>query len=250
MEVFMEILNNRQNEYQKHQENLNLSKYKVFFVFGIAIGVTTLVTFLYTFILDYSFNIAGEYTLEPILASIIVPGIVSIITSLFFSLGSGLREGKVPLKITMFSLYSISMGIMLSAIQYLLALSGVNEQIFTISLLITSSVFVLCGILGFVIKNANFLISVISFSSTGLFALIIANIFLGSSLISWIVSLIFFLYMISITIYDFKFIQQATANVDKVSTSLAIICAFRIYSDFIVLLFRVLLLVMVLFNRK
>ena len=255
----MDIYNNGNTvQYKQYgkQEIVNVvKKSKIYIFFALALTLTGLVTFITPYLYEYAlFHNEGLYrtllTLS-IIGSIVVLLPISIYMSVSASTN---RPSKSPvLMIIMFSLYASFFGLITGTIIYALMLSEGVEAIRLVSyaFFISAGVFLLCGIIGTLTKDMSPAISILSSLFIGTLVLVLLNIFLQSSLISWIVSFAFLAYILIITTYDFHMINRIAGRSTFGNPNItALYCAFNIYVDFIFIFIRILYILMIVFANK
>lgn len=159
---------------------------------------------------------------------------------------------NMPLIITSYVIYSLSMGVLLSNIFLLYVGPGDGISTIALAFFVTGGVFLLCGIFGALTKkkNLSFLIPILMSVLMGALIISLVNFFLQSSLLYWIFDFIFLGALLLGVGLDFHSIYKiADSGAFEKSKNLAIFCAFTLYSDFIYLFVRFLLIILSS-NRK
>lgn len=155
-----------------------------------------------------------------------------------------MRRNKA-LIISMYALYSMSMGVMLSSLFLFLTLENPSSAAWTISLsfLITAAIFVLLGFIGTKVKINHMMIWLILGSlGTGVLTISLINIFLGSPTLYLFVELAMLIYIVLFTVIDFNRVKRMSliAVPEGHQTNLEVYCAFNLYCDFIYIYLQVL----------
>lgn len=178
---------------------------------------------------------------------------VVFVLSIIFLLISGVVcriqafRKNLPLIITSYVIYSISMGVLLSNIFLLYV--GPGEGIGTIGLafFVTGAAFLLCGLFGALTKkkNLSFLIPILMSVLMGALVISLVNFFFQSPLLYWVFDFAFLGALLLEVVLDFHSVYKiAESGTFEKSKNLAIFCAFTLYSDFIYLFIRFLLIIL------
>ena len=199
---------------------------KVFYWMAIGLGLTGLAAFL---------TVSSQTALQFIFGNkIIFYGLIFGELGLVFYLSARVEKISAQAATGIFLGYSILNGVTLSAILLLYTMSSVAATFF-----ITAGMFGAMAVYGFVTKRD--LTSWGSFLFMGLIGIIIAmvvNIFLASSMMSWVISGIGVIIFTGLTAYDVQQIsrmgeQGIMDGGEAVIRKGAIMGALRLYLDFI-----------------
>lgn len=228
--------------------NVSLSKMKVNFFsktllwFGYGLVLTFLITFglpaILTQFLDYY---SFEYALY------IMCGIGGLGVLIFSIVIMFKTLGARGFGVITFSIYAVFMGLALTPL-YLIGATPIGLLSIIYSLLVTGGIFVIMGLIGVLsggrIKGMWLLAMGLL---VGSIILTVVNLFVFNDMISWIVSFaIIIVFMLYVGI-DFAIISR---HPDNASNSLAILCAFNLYTDFIVLFIRILPIVIRILAKR
>jgi len=199
---------------------------KVFYWMAIGLGLTGLAAFL---------TVSSQTALQLIFGNkMVFYGLIIGELGLVFYLSARIEKISAQAATGIFLGYSILNGVTLSAILLLYTMSSVAATFF-----ITAGMFGAMAVYGFVTKRD--LTSWGSFLFMGLIGIIIAmvvNIFLASSMMSWIISGIGVIIFTGLTAYDVQQIsrmgeQGIMDGGEAVIRKGAIMGALRLYLDFI-----------------
>ena len=199
---------------------------KVFYWMAIGLGLTGLAAFL---------TVSSQTALQFIFGNkMVFYGLILGELGLVFYLSARVEKISAQAATGIFLGYSILNGVTLSAILLLYTMSSVAATFF-----ITAGMFGAMAVYGFVTKRD--LTSWGSFLFMGLIGIIIAmvvNIFLASSMMSWIISGIGVIIFTGLTAYDVQQIsrmgeQGIMDGGESVIRKGAIMGALRLYLDFI-----------------
>lgn len=245
------------NQYQKEQVVNEVKRSKIYIFFAFALALTGIIAFSIPYLYESALE-NNNIRLYNLLLTLSFVGsfIVLLPISIYMSVSvSRNRESKSPILMgILFAIYAAFLGLMIGTILYAVMQSGGIETIRLVSyaFLITAGVFLLCGVIGTLSKDMSPAISIVSSLSIGAIGLLILNIFLQSSLVSWVLSFAFLLFILVITAYDFHMINRIAGRSSFGNPTItALYCAFSIYTDFIVIFIRVLYFLLLLVgNRK
>jgi FtsH-binding integral membrane protein len=199
---------------------------KVFYWMAIGLSLTGLAAFL---------TVNSETALQVIFGNkMIFYGLIFGELGLVFYLSARIQKISAQAATGLFIVYSILNGVTLSAILLLYTMSSVAATFF-----ITAGMFGAMAVYGFVTKKD--LSSWGSFLFMGLIGIIIAmvvNIFLASSMMSWVISGIGVIIFTGLTAYDVQQISRMGAQgiMDGGEAAIrkgAIMGALKLYLDFI-----------------
>ena len=227
---------------------------KVYGWMFICLFITTVVAAGLGYGLMYLFVNAGEETQTSIMTGMIVGAIVSAIALLVMSfvLPITFIRGKhniiVPLMI-----YVVLMGVLLSMFTW-----AFEPVILAESFGITALVFGLMALLGHLSKGRltglgaimiGLLIGAGLLSLVNFLMILIGGIRPENVMLSWIVSLAVFAFLMFMTMWDVARINQIASRGETGNNNLVHYCAYILYSDFIALLVRVIYYV-AMFSRR
>ncbi len=162
---------------------------------------------------------------------IIFWGIMIGMLVMAFVMPARLTKMSTGTTLALFLLYSVLMGALIAPIFFVYRLGTIAYTFF-----ITAGVFGAMSIYGFTTKTD--LTKIGSFCMMALFGLIIAmvvNIFVASSTMDWIISIIGVLIFIGLTAWDTQYVKQL-ARMDmepSMADKLATMAAMNLYLDFI-----------------
>lgn len=150
-------------------------------------------------------------------------------------------------------IYSTLVGILLSSVTLVLVANfGETDGLRLIGMAfgITCGTYLIMSFIAFLSKgNMNVYLIAISGLFIGSIALILLNLFLRSSMISWIISFAIFALIIFTTIYDLHNMKRI-AESGQMTRNLELYCAFNLYVDFINIFLRVLYYLIIIFGRR
>lgn len=133
-----------------------------------------------------------------------------------------------------FFVYAISMGILMSSI-----IMVADAKIILLSLGTTALVFGLLALFGWTSKkNLNSMGSIAAMTIMGTLIISLFNIFIGSSTLYWIISMVTFGAIMLFTAVDIWRIRRVVES-GYGTSNLAIYCAFQLYIDFIYIFMRI-----------
>ena len=252
-----------QNNYQATYDLSNkLSKgvflTKVFTKMFICLLITTAVAALFGFgfqeLLIRTADAEGNLN-ETLVTTLVVTLIVSAIALLIMSfvLPIMFMRAKHNIAVPLY-IYVTLMGILLSTFTFI-----VDWVILVEAFGITTLIFGVMGLLGYVSKGKLTGIWVILLGlliGAGLlslvnWAMIIARGYNEQTMmISWIVSLLVFAFLMLITLYDVYRIKRIAENGAQQDNNLINYCAYVLYSDFIAILVRVIYFLAIIFGKS
>ena len=192
---------------------------------------------------------------ESLVTTLVVILIVSAITLLIMSfvLPMMFYRGKHNIAIPLY-IYVSLMGVLLSTFTFL-----VDWVILVEAFGITTLIFGTMGLLGYVSKGKMTGIGVILLGlliGAGLLSLvnwimILVRGYTGTTImISWIVSLMIFAFLMFATMYDVYRIKQIAERGSNQDNNLVNYCAYILYSDFIAILVRVIYFLAIIFGKS
>ena len=263
MPTFSSFDNNQKKEQQTVTQTVDLTDKqakgaflsKVYGWMFICLLITTVVAAGLGYGLMYAFVNATEEAAVNIMTGMIVGAVISAIALLVMSfvLPITFIRGKhniiVPLMI-----YVVLMGVLLSMFTW-----AFEPVILAESFGITALVFGLMALLGHLSKGRLAGIGAIMLGliiGAGLLSLVnflmilIGGIKPENVMISWIVSLAVFAFLMFMTMWDVARINMIASKGDTGNNNLVHYCAYIIYSDFIALLVRVIYYVAIFTRRR
>ena len=215
---------------------------KVFGVMFIGLLLTALIAlgagFLFTYLLESGNEIAVDVSIFTLFASSIGLIILSIVAPIV--LARGKAGAIVP-----FILYIIFMGILLSSL-----VMAIPYYILVESVTITAVIFGLISLIGLLSKGKikglgitilGLFVGVILISIVNLIFFLFGNEYFMEGTY-WLISYIYFAISMFIAIWDVNRIKQISQSGYSANRNLVLYCAFIIYTDFINILIRVILL--------
>ena len=150
-------------------------------------------------------------------------------------------------------IFSVIVGVLLSALtMVIVAAFGANEGIGLIGMAfgITCGTYLIMSFIAFLSKgNMSVYIIAIIGLSIGSITLVLLNLFLRSSTISWIISFAIFAIIIFTTIFDLHNVKRI-AETGNMTKNLELFCAFNLYVDFINIFIRILYYLVIIFARR
>ncbi|HBD05815.1 MAG TPA: hypothetical protein DCY93_00195 [Firmicutes bacterium] len=209
---------------------------KIFLWFGIGILITGVVGFTLPYLLGAIFNGNGTKINTAYSIMVIISAIATLVLMILIHFNA-FRQ-RSALVVTCYSLYSIAFGILMSS-----ALSFAGAELSAYAFLITGGIMLVVGILGSLlgnrVKSVYMLIGALVFGSL---IISLVNVFLFNETIYWIASFAIFAAVLLITAVDFANIKRIAQSYPNFDTGTAIICAYTLYTDFIYIFLRVLMI--------
>lgn len=221
---------------------------KVILWLGLGLLITGIVSLgmpdLLTLIANSNASAAQNFYLTIMIVSavLLIPSLIVINFQAF-----GRHKG---LMITFYAIYSVAVGVFLSALFLTLFYESPTSFIRLISLafLITAAVFVIFGIIGSRVKINHLVLWVTMMSLMGgALTLSLIGIFMPDQAqlpIYLVITGAILLYMMLMVLIDFNNIKRISQNSELISnpTNLEIYCAYSLYVDFIYIFIRILIL--------
>ena len=218
---------------------------------GLGFGVQALISATPGYDPTASLDTLPANILTAFLITVLVSAVGLIVMS--FVLPITFARGKhniiVPLMI-----YVTLMGILLSLFTFLF-----DWIILVEAFGITTLIFGLMAFLGYISKGKltgigfillGLLIGAGVLSLVNWLMIIIGGIKQENIMLSWIVSLIVFAFLMLVTLYDVYRIKKIAENGSKQDNNLVYYCAFILYSDFIALLIRVVYFLALIMGKR
>lgn len=180
------------------------------------------------------FVILGEDKFAELIAENIIIIFGLMILEFLIVLGLSFLINKIPAVIAFaaFIIYALLNGITLTPI----FLYYTGASIFS-TFFVCSAMFAAASVLGFILKmdltkfGAYFMMALV-----GLIIASVVNLFLGSSLMSWIISFVGVILFVGLTVYDTQKIKNMAGSIDSASEDgkkASIMGALTLYLDFI-----------------
>lgn len=228
----------------------------VFIFMAITAGVCAAISVIFNNIFHIVPYLAGEtvpdefFALEGVkvyLGLLIGSALFMFVLMIWIMIVSFRQKGNL---IVPFTLYAITMGVLLSACTMF-----VDWQTVAISLGITCLAFGVMFVIGYFTKvNTNILWMIVTGIFIGALLISLFNIiwmlfFPGFQTIYWLVSYAIFFAMMLVTIIDVANMRRI-AESGEGTRNLALFCAFRLYVDFIYMFIRILAIVARFSGRK
>lgn len=234
-------IQNQQIVVEKPKINF-FAKTLMWFAYGL------ILTFAITFGLPAIFVAAGM-DVDTFATSLFVMMGIGIVGILIFSIVIMIKSFSARgLGVITFTLYSIFMGLALTPL-YLIGATPTGMIGILYSLAVTAGIFFIMGLIGILSKGKiGVMLSLVIGFSIGALILSLVNFFVFNETIYWIVSFAILLVFILYVGIDFAIISKHPENA---SNGLAILCAFNLYTDFIVIFIRLLPIILrLLANRN
>lgn len=232
-------------------QKATLSLVKVYLWFALGLLITGVVSLGLPNLLVLFQGTAGEETMNTIYIVGIVVSVILMIPALIVLNVQAFRK-NVPLIITTYVIYALSMGVLLSSLFLSLVGPGEGMNTICVAFFVTGGVFLINGVLAALMKktNLNMLWPILSSLVLGVLIISLVNFFIGSETIYWIVEFVIFGIMLVSTLLDMHNINKlAESGQFENSTNLSVYCGFMLYVDFIWLFIRILYYI-ILFSKK
>ena len=218
---------------------------------GLGYGIQALINNYPSYDPSAPLDTLPSTVLSVFLITVLVSAVGLIVMS--FVLPIVFARGKhniiVPLMI-----YVTLMGILLSLFTFLF-----DWVILVEAFGITTLIFGLMALLGYLSKGRlagigfillGLLIGAAALSLVNWLMILIGGIKQENIMLSWIVSLIVFAFLMLVTLYDVYRIKKIAENGSKQDNNLTYYCAFILYSDFIALLIRVVYFLALIMGKR
>lgn len=232
-------------------QKATLSLVKVYLWFALGLLITGVVSLGLPNLLVLFQGTAGEETMNTIYIVGIVVSVILMIPALIVLNVQAFRK-NVPLIITTYVIYALSMGVLLSSLFLSLVGPGEGMNTICVAFFVTGGIFLINGVLAALMKktNLNMLWPILSSLVLGVLIISLVNFFIGSETIYWIVEFVIFGVMLVSTLLDMHNINKlAESGQFENSTNLSVYCGFMLYVDFIWLFIRILYYI-ILFSKK
>ena len=211
--------------------------------FGYALVLTFLIAFGIPGIL-YAAGVNEETFYTTLLVMCGIGGVGIFVFSLIIMIKSLRMRG---LGVITFTLYAIFMGLALTPL-YLLGSTPEGLLAIIYSVGVTGGIFVIMGLIGILSKGKiGVMWSLALAFSIGAIILSLVNFFIFSETIYWICSFAILLVFILYVGIDFAIIK---AHPENAANEFAILCAFRLYTNFIVIFIRLLPIILKIMSKK
>lgn len=232
-------------------QKATLSLVKVYLWFALGLLITGVVSLGLPNLLVLFQGTAGEETMNTIYIVGIVASVILMIPALIVLNVQAFRK-NVPLIITTYVIYALSMGVLLSSLFLSLVGPGEGMNTICVAFFVTGGIFLINGVLASLMKktNLNMLWPILSSLVLGVLIISLVNFFIGSETIYWIVEFVIFGVMLVSTLLDMHNINKlAESGQFENSTNLSVYCGFMLYVDFVWLFIRILYYI-ILFSKK
>lgn len=232
-------------------QKATLSLVKVYLWFALGLLITGVVSLGLPNLLVLFQGTAGEETMNTIYIVGIVVSVILMIPALIVLNVQAFRK-NVPLIITTYVIYALSMGVLLSSLFLSLVGPGEGMNTICVAFFVTGGIFLINGALAALMKktNLNMLWPILSSLVLGVLIISLVNFFIGSETIYWIVEFVIFGVMLVSTLLDMHNINKlAESGQFENSTNLSVYCGFMLYVDFVWLFIRILYYI-ILFSKK
>lgn len=232
-------------------QKATLSLVKVYLWFALGLLITGVVSLGLPNLLVLFQGTAGEETMNTIYIVGIVVSVILMIPALIVLNVQAFRK-NVPLIITTYVIYALSMGVLLSSLFLSLVGPGEGMNTICVAFFVTGGIFLINGVLAALMKktNLNMLWPILSSLVLGVLIISLVNFFIGSETIYWIVEFVIFGVMLVSTLLDMHNINKlAESGQFENSTNLSVYCGFMLYVDFVWLFIRILYYI-ILFSKK
>lgn len=210
-------------------------------------GYGLILTFLITFGLPAIFVAAGMDTDTFAYALYVMCGIGGLGVLIFSIIIMFKSFSARGFGVITFTIYSILMGLALTPL-YLIGTTPDGMIGILYSLLVTGGIFVIMGLIGVLskgkIKGMWLLVMGLTIGSL---ILSLVNLFIFNEIVYWIVSFAILLVFILYVGIDFAIISRHPVDADN---RFAIVCAFQLYTDFIIIFIRLLPIILRLIARN
>lgn len=200
----------------------------------IGLLLTSGVGIALAFLVNSLLNTGDSAGLTAYITALSISGLVQLVM-VFYIQFSVIRKGPMEKNITVpYLIYAANMGILISALLVFLSF-----EVMALALAITVIIFAMMTIYARQTKrNLNGLALIGSGIILGALAIMLVNIFIGSSQIDWIISFVLLGAIMLVTMFDiWKLTKISETGVE--SKNLALFFAFNIYIDFIYILIRI-----------
>lgn len=232
-------------------QKATLSLVKVYLWFALGLLITGVVSLGLPNLLVLFQGTAGEEAMNTVYIVGIIVSVILMIPALIVLNVQAFRK-NVPLIITTYVIYALSMGVLLSSLFLSLVGPGEGMNTICVAFFVTGGVFLINGILAALMKktNLNMLWPILSSLVLGVLIISLVNFFVGSETIYWIVEFVIFGVMLVSTLLDMHNINKlAESGQFENSTNLSVYCGFMLYVDFIWLFIRILYYI-IIFSKK
>lgn len=232
-------------------QKATLSLVKVYLWFALGLLITGVVSLGLPNLLVLFQGTAGEEKMNTIYIVGIVVSVILMIPALIVLNVQAFRK-NVPLIITTYVIYALSMGVLLSSLFLSLVGPGEGMNTICVAFFVTGGIFLINGVFAALMKktNLNMLWPILSSLVLGVLIISLVNFFIGSETIYWIVEFVIFGVMLVSTLLDMHNINKlAESGQFENSTNLSVYCGFMLYVDFIWLFIRILYYI-ILFSKK
>lgn len=169
---------------------------------------------------------------------ILIGGIIAVLVLCFLGRFIIANAKSKVTAVTVFSLFAIAMGTMISTFTILYEISSI-----VYALAITAGVFGIMAVYGFVTKRdlnrfGSFLVMLL----IGALLVSIVNIFIANSTLDWILSYVILGIYIGFIAYDVQQVKKL-AESGQLTTNVSLLMALNLYVDFVYIFIRILSIV-------
>lgn len=243
-----------QSQIKEHKEKAIVEKgqfstAKVLLWLGLGLLITGIVALgMPDLLVLIAKNMGGDQAAGFYLSAIIASAVLLLVSIIVINVQAFFKNKGVM--ITFYVIYTISMGVFLSALMLDLFYEEPTSFMKTVSsaFLITSAVFLVFGFIGMKAKINHLLLWVVMVSLLGgALSLSLFAIFMPRSAQFWasmIITGVLLLYMVLMVVIDFNRVKMLAENKSQITNgdNLAIYCAYNLYVDFIYIFIRILII--------
>ncbi|MDD4532492.1 MAG: Bax inhibitor-1 family protein [Bacilli bacterium] len=237
----MEFYSEEQAKYHaEHKTIANKGIFTVYGYFGLGILVTAIVALGLPYLVTALFGDGADSS--SIYFSIVFGCSIGLIVFSLISNFTAIFQHPIGM-IVCYTLYAVCFGGLMSMIALIVGYSTL-----TYALGITSAMFLFMSLIGYMSKGR--LNKWIYYTISIVFALLIAALFniliFNNSFLYWVVSYaIILVFMLLIIVDTSRIMQAGSENVLENNKTYAVYCAYRLYSDFMILLYYILRIIVI-----
>ena len=243
----MEFYNNQEvvktvNPIKDHSVALSMTKVYLYFALGLILTGIAALAFPY---IAVAIGGSGEAGMNIYTGGIITSAILLFPLSLV--VGFHAMSQKSGWITTCYCLYSLAMGVLLSSCFMMFDINDIFYAFF-----ITAGTFLVMSLIGYFSKGRmSTLMTVISGLSMGTLVMCLVNMFFFNSMVYWISSLGMMLVMVLFVAFDTNRVKNfAQSRMFSNSNSMAVFCAYTLYTDFITIFLYILRFVAIFMANK
>ena len=241
--MFMEFYSDDQAKYhEEHKSIVNKGVFTVYGYFGLGILITAIVAMGLPYLIA---SLYGTGAID-IYYGIVIACFIGLIIFSLISNFTAIFQHPAGM-IICYILYAACFGGVMSAIALIVGLTTI-----TYAFGVTSAMFLLMSVIGYISKGrlnrwAYYVIAIV-------FALTIAALFnilvFGNAWLYWVVSyLMILVFMLLIIVDTSRIMDGGSQGVLENNKTYAVYCAYRLYSDFMILLYYILRIVIMVSGR-